>query len=157
LIGRQKLVSARFERACPHLGHSRCDTAVRTEIADMMTAVNSISTCRAPRPLRTVAVVSSPTHLELLETVLEVSGLDIIFVESVAHAYSQIKRLTPDLVVLCLSSDDESGCQVLSMLTLDSATSRIPVVTYMARPSEGVSHGVDELDEFRQPVFRSLN
>jgi CheY-like chemotaxis protein len=127
------------------------------EIADMMTATNSIQTVRAPRPLRTVAVVSRHTHLDLLENVLEGSGHDIVFVESVAHAYSQIKRLTPDLVVVCLSSDDAEGCQVLSMLTLDRATSRIPVVTYMARPSQGVDHDVDGLGARRQPVFLSLN
>jgi CheY-like chemotaxis protein len=130
---------------------------VRTEITDMMRAANSIGAFRAPRPLRTVAVVSSQTHIDALETVLEVSGHDIVVVEPAAHAYSQIKRLTPDLIVLFLSSDDAEGCLVLSMLTLDSDTSRIPVVTYMAAPSEGVAHEVDELDECRQPVLLSLN
>jgi CheY-like chemotaxis protein len=122
----------------------------------MMTAMNSTGTFRAPHPPRTVAVVSSSAHLALLETVLEGSGHDIVFVESVAHAYSQIKRLTPDLVVVCLSSDDAEGCRVLSMLTLDNATSRIPVVTYMAGPSEGLEHDIDELDAC-QPVLPSLN
>jgi CheY-like chemotaxis protein len=54
---------------------------------------------------------------------------DVVFVESTAHAYSQVKRLAPDLVVVCLEIDDLDGCQVLSMLMLDSRTREIPVMT----------------------------
>ncbi len=123
----------------------------------MMTAQNNIGTRQAPRPLRTVAIVDSHTRLELLEAVLEVPGHDIVFVARPADAYSHVKRLTPDLVVVFLSVDDAAGCQVLSMLALDSATSRIPVVTYAASPSERVSGEADTLDEFRHTAFLSLN
>ena len=67
--------------------------------------------------------------LELFETVLDATHCDVVFVESSAHAYSQIKRVQPNLVVLCLQMDDAEGFQVLSMLQLDNETKAIPVLT----------------------------
>jgi PleD family two-component response regulator len=68
--------------------------------------------------------------LELLENVLEAGHYDVVFVESSAHAYSQIKRIQPNLVILCVHIDDPEGFQVLSMLKLDEETRDIPVLTY---------------------------
>jgi CheY-like chemotaxis protein len=68
--------------------------------------------------------------LELLETVLDAGHYDIVFVEATAHAYSQIKKVQPNLVILCVHLDDVDGCQVLSMLKLDDETRGIPVLTY---------------------------
>jgi CheY-like chemotaxis protein len=45
------------------------------------------------------------------------------------HAYSQIKRVQPNLVILCMRIDDTEGFQVLSMLKLDQETRGIPVLT----------------------------
>jgi CheY-like chemotaxis protein len=80
--------------------------------------------------LRKVMVVGSQPNQRVLETLADAGGYDIVIVESVARAYSHIKRVVPNLVVLCLDVDDPDGCHVLSMLKLDSATSWIPVVTY---------------------------
>jgi CheY-like chemotaxis protein len=77
-----------------------------------------------------VIVNGSPEILELLETVLEAGHYDVVFVESNQHAYSQIKRVQPDLVILCVRIDDLDGFQVLSMLKLDQDTRNIPVLTY---------------------------
>ena len=41
-----------------------------------------------------------------LENVLEAGHYDVVFVESSAHAYSQIKRVQPNLVILCVRIDD---------------------------------------------------
>jgi CheY-like chemotaxis protein len=79
---------------------------------------------------RVVIVNNGPEALELLETVLEAGRYDVVFVESNEHAYSQIKRAQPDLVILCVRIDDMSGFQVLSMLKLDGETRDIPVMTY---------------------------
>jgi len=68
--------------------------------------------------------------LELLGTMLDAGHYDVVFVESSAHAYSQIKLLQPQLVILCLRIEDTQGFQVLSMLRLDEETSHIPVLTY---------------------------
>jgi CheY-like chemotaxis protein len=53
-----------------------------------------------------------------------------VFVESSSHAYSQIKRVQPNLVILCVRIENLDGFQVLSMLKLDENTRRIPVLTY---------------------------
>ena len=79
---------------------------------------------------KVVIINGSPEILELLETVLDAGHYDIIFVESSEHAYSQIKRVKPDLVILCVSMSDGDGLQVLSMLKLDEETRSLPVVTY---------------------------
>src|SRR5438874_12049268 len=78
-----------------------------------------------------VVIVNGSTEiLELLETVLEAGHYDVMFVESSAHAYSQIKRVKPNLVILCVRIDDPDGFQVLSMLKIDEQTRAIPVLTY---------------------------
>ena len=90
---------------------------------------------------RVVIVNGSAEMLEMLETVLDAGHYDVVFVESSQHAYSQIKRVQPNLVVLCVRTDDADGFQVLTMLKLDEETRGIPVVTYTAG-SDG-----DESDE----------
>jgi CheY-like chemotaxis protein len=87
--------------------------------------------------------------LELLETVLEAGHYDVVFVESNEHAYSQIKRVQPNLVILCMELDDPAGFQVLSMLKLDDDTRAIPVLTYTTEnegdeQDEEVSEAADE-------------
>jgi len=79
---------------------------------------------------KVVIVNGSPEILELLETALEAGRYDMVFVESSEHAYSQIKRVQPNLVILCLRIGDTDGFQVLSMLKLDDETRAIPVLTY---------------------------
>jgi CheY-like chemotaxis protein len=78
---------------------------------------------------RVVVVNGNARTLELLEMVLEQGEYDVVFLASHAHAYSHVKRLQPDLVVLCLQLDDPEGFRVLSMLKLDEGTRSIPVVT----------------------------
>jgi CheY-like chemotaxis protein len=90
---------------------------------------------------KVVIVNGSPEMLETLETTLEAGHYDVVFVESSEHAYSQIKRVQPNLVILCVRIDDATGFQVLSMLKLDDDTRAIPVLTYT---SEG---GDEELED----------
>jgi CheY-like chemotaxis protein len=92
----------------------------------------------APRASRVVLPVTQkvmivngrPDVLELIETLLDAGHYDVVFVESSEHAYSHIKRVRPDLVILCVRIDDVHGFQVLSMLKLDADTRSIPVLTY---------------------------
>lgn len=82
-------------------------------------------------PTQKVVIVNgSPEILDRLDTVLDAGHYDVVFVESSAHAYSQIKRVQPNLVILCVRIDDPEGFQVLSMLKLDDETRGIPVLTY---------------------------
>src|SRR5262245_21771641 len=90
---------------------------------------------KGPTPLtqKVVIVTGSAEVLELLETVLDAGHYDVVFVESSAHAYSQIKRVRPDLVIVCVAMDDAEALRVLSMLKLDEETRSIPILTYATK------------------------
>ena len=79
---------------------------------------------------KVVVINGSTDMMTLLETVLEAGHYDIVFVESIDHAYSQIKRVQPQLVILCMRLNEPEGFQVLTMLKLDPETRDIPVLTY---------------------------
>src|SRR2546428_10038685 len=101
----------------------------------MTTNVDATADCFANRaPAATaqkVVIVNGSTEmLDLLDPVLAAGHYDVVFVESSEHAYSQIKRVQPNLVILCVRIDDADGFQVLSMLKLDDDTRAIPVLTY---------------------------
>ena len=97
---------------------------------------------------KVVIVNGSPEVLELLETVLDEGHYDVVFVESTRHAYSQVKRVQPNLVILCVRIDDADGFQVLSMLKLDADTRNIPILTYtMETKSEDSEEEVAEPSE----------
>src|SRR5262245_4259720 len=94
-----------------------------------MMMANTVRT--AATPVQKVVVVNGNTEvLGLLETVLDAGRYDMVFVESSEHAYSQIKKVVPNLVILCARIEDSDGFQLLTMLKLDPDTRRIPVLTY---------------------------
>src|SRR5712671_5125770 len=82
------------------------------------------------RSLRSLVAVSGERQrAELLDALLvDENEYDLIFVESVAGGYSRIKELTPDLVIVCLETEDVAACQLLSMLKTDRDMSAIAVV-----------------------------
>jgi CheY-like chemotaxis protein len=90
---------------------------------------------------KVVIINGNAEILALLETVLDAGHYDVVFVESTAHAYSQIKRVQPDLAILCVRMDDAEGLRVLSMLKLDADTRTIPILTYTA---EGRAESTNE-------------
>ena len=94
------------------------------------TAESPHRTATATLAQKVVIVNGNAEILELLETVLDAGHYDVVFVESSQHAYSQIKRVQPNLVILCVRIDEAEGFQVLSMLKLDDETRAIPVLTY---------------------------
>ena len=79
---------------------------------------------------RVVVVNGNQDVLELLETVLDAGRYEVAFIESAQHAYSQIRRVQPNLVILCVRIEDLDGFRVLSMLKMDPETRAIPVLTY---------------------------
>jgi len=105
-----------------------------------------------------VVVNGSPDVLEMLEPVLNPGYYEIIFVESGAHAYSQIKTLRPQLVILCMRIEDLEGFQVLSMLKLDDETSRIPVLTYTTEfEGQDTEGNLNDFSESPLPPIRALS
>ena len=93
-------------------------------------ATTSESATRSSAMQKVVIVNGSTDMLALLETVLSAGHYDVVFVESSEHAYSHIKRVQPNLVILCMRIEDRDSFQVLSMLKLDEETRGIPVLTY---------------------------
>ena len=82
-------------------------------------------------PVQKVVVVNGNTEvLGMLETVLDAGRYDMVFVESSDRAYSQIKKVVPNLVILCTRIEELDGFQLLTMLKLDPATRDIPVLSY---------------------------
>jgi len=100
------------------------------------------------RSLRSVVAVSGDgQRAELLDALMvDENDYDVIFVESIAGGYSRIKELTPDLVIVCLETDDVAACQFLSMLKTDRAMSAIAVVTWAtSRRASGLEDIISEL------------
>jgi PleD family two-component response regulator len=86
-----------------------------------------------PTDAQTVVVVNGSTEeVAAIGEVLGEGRYQVVFVEPKAHAYSQIKRVHPDLIVMFADLDDDDGFRVLSMLKLDDETRTIPVLTYIA-------------------------
>ena len=97
----------------------------------MANHTDSTTTHPGAKGLQKVAVINGSNEvLELLEAVLDAGHYDVVFVESNEHAYSQVKRLQPQLVILCVHIEDVDAFHVLSMLKMDEETRRIPILTY---------------------------
>jgi CheY-like chemotaxis protein len=106
------------------------------------------------RDSQVVVIVNGNAEvIELIERVLEAGRYDVVFVESSEHAYSQIKRVQPNLVILCVRMEDLNSFQVLSMLKLDAETRDITVLTCT---TEYEDQAVDEEEaEPAEPEIRA--
>jgi hypothetical protein len=85
------------------------------------------------RSIRSVVVVSTRViPARSLDRLLpDTADFDIVFVVAIAHAYSRIKLVAPDLVILSLEIDDLAACQIRAMLKADRSTAGVPVATGM--------------------------
>ena len=102
--------------------------------------------------MQKVVIVNGTTDLlDMVQPVLTAGHYDVVFVESNAHAYSNIKREKPSLIILCLDMHEHEGFQVLSMLKLDDETRAIPLLTCLSEyelPAESttfVDHDDDDV------------
>ena len=115
-------------------------------LTNAATHAEHIRRAAAPPAQKVVIVNGNAAILNVLETVLDAGHYDVVFVEPTAHAYSQIKRVKPNLVILCVRIEDLEGFQVLSMLKLDEETRGIPILTYTTE-YEGQDAEEEEADE----------
>lgn len=84
-------------------------------------------------PVQKVVVVDGNAGvLNMLEAVLDAGRYDMVFVESSDQAYSQIRKVQPNLVILCARIERPETFQLLTMLKLDPETRDIPVLTCTA-------------------------
>jgi PleD family two-component response regulator len=79
---------------------------------------------------KVVVVDGNADVLNMLEAVLDAGRYDMVFVESSNNAYTQIKKVIPNLVIVCARIEHLEAFQLLTMLKLDPETSDIPVLTY---------------------------
>jgi PleD family two-component response regulator len=108
-----------------------------TNVINLISATTSRRSRSNDVTAQKVVIVNGGNEVpELLDTVLDAGSYDVVFVEAIAHAYSQIKRVQPQLVILCVHMDDVEGFRVLSMLKLDAETRTIPVMTYTVENGE---------------------
>jgi hypothetical protein len=88
-------------------------------------------------------VTADPVLPKVIETLIgDNSGDGVIFVEPMDRAYSQIRQIMPDIVVIFCKIDDPDAWQVVSMLKLDPALRAVRVVTHASPP---VSFGVERV------------
>jgi DNA-binding response OmpR family regulator len=76
----------------------------------------------------TALVIGNPDTVESMLSLFEHGRYDVMFPESCAHAYTDIKRLRPKRVILCTTLEDADMLLLLTMLRLDRATCDIPVL-----------------------------
>jgi PleD family two-component response regulator len=112
---------------------------------------------RIVSPVQKVVVVNGSTDvLGMLETVLDAGRYDMVFVESGEHAYSQIKKVRPNLVILCTRIEHLDGFQLLTMLKLDPETRDIPVLTYTTEyEGQDFDAAISQLAEEEEDAFPS--
>jgi PleD family two-component response regulator len=102
-----------------------------------------------------VVVVNGNTEvLGMLETVLDAGRYDMVFVEDSDHAYSQIRKVVPNLVILCARIEHLEGFQLLTMLKLDPETRDIPVLTYTTEcEGQDFDEAIAQLTEEEEEMF----
>ena len=129
----------------------------------MLTRTSALTAPWARRTTQKVVVVNGNDQLlKRLEFLLDAGHYDIVFAANLDHAYSEIKKTRPDLVILCLALGDPVGFQVLSMLKIDADTARIPLLTCttddkFARPDAGSEDDEPESELPASPLAVRLN
>jgi CheY-like chemotaxis protein len=99
-------------------------------------------------PLSIMAVSNDALRPELLDRLLvDDNNFNVIVVESIERAYSRIRQVQPDVVVLFMNIDDVDACQLLSMLHSDRALRGTSVVTCATGPDAGATHHVPDFEE----------
>ena len=84
-------------------------------------------------PQSVVAVSGDLLRAELLDAILaDEQDYGPIFLVPAARAYSRIKEVKPDVVIVyCERDEDLAMCQLLSMLSMDADLAGLRVVTWM--------------------------
>jgi PleD family two-component response regulator len=99
-------------------------------------------------PVRVVAVSDDALRPKLLDALMDDrASHDVVFVESLTRAYTRIRQLIPDLIVVYMRIDDERACRLLTMLESDRDLDAIPVLTWATSASGGETD-----DAFDSPV-----
>ncbi len=91
-----------------------------------MTIANPFATLS--HPPRVLVIGAGPDSLHLIDPMLGGLRCQVEFTKQGETPYIAVRRRMPDLIVMAFAADDDEACQVLSMLQLDDATRRVPVL-----------------------------
>ena len=97
------------------------------------------------RALRTIIIVGQPGQ-QVPESAFDGLDYDVVVLEPLTHAYSQVRRVKPALIVMSLSLDDDDCFQLLTMLKLDRETASIPIRMFVASEEEAPGEEVENTD-----------
>ena len=89
-----------------------------------MSLATSLDRTRQPRAL----VIGATDSLQFIEPMIGGRRCCVEFAARGETPYLAIRRRMPDLIVMTFDADDDEACQVLSMLHLDPATRRLPIL-----------------------------
>ncbi len=92
--------------------------------------MNDMHTAAAMPPQQVVVINGDAAVMNTLEASLDPGRYEMVFVDSYTFAFASVRRMLPDLIILCTSLDESAGFQLLTMLKLDPLTRDIPVLTY---------------------------
>jgi len=100
------------------------------------------------RPYRILVAEDSPTQRQIIMTVLNREGHEVIMAEDGIEAFSACLAQMPDLVVLDIEMPKMNGYQVCRLLKDDRRTSHIPVIMLTSKSQEtdkywGLKTGAD--------------
>jgi two-component system KDP operon response regulator KdpE len=96
----------------------------------------------AAAPLRVLVVDDEPAIRRFLRTSLRAEGYDIIEEETGEAALTEIRRRSPDLIMLDLGLPDIDGTEVINRIR--TAGSSVPIIVLSSRSDEAAK--VDALD-----------
>jgi CheY-like chemotaxis protein len=93
--------------------------------------------------------------LSLMRRILEDEQYQVSILQNGKDAFSQMKALLPDLLILDLKLGDVSGQDVLKQLKMDAVTADIPVIVYTAAVLEAgeVARTIENDPKLYQRVY----
>lgn len=105
-----------------------------------------------PPVAKKIAVIDdSRTFVELMQSILQREGYEVMPVVGSAGAFDRVKREHPDLVILDIMMPGQSGWEVLDMLRFDPETSSIPVIISTAVKTTASRLRGQHLELLRKP------
>lgn len=78
-----------------------------------------------------------------VEPILSERAYDVEFVDMDDEPYATVAALKPDIIVVNLQLEQETGFQLLTMLRLDPETAQIPVLSYVQEDEATANGGSD--------------
>jgi PleD family two-component response regulator len=80
-----------------------------------------------------------------VEPILSGRAYDVEFVDMDDEPYATVAALKPDIIVVNLELESDSGFQLLTMLRLDPQTAQIPVLSYVQEDNAS-AHGAADVE-----------